>query len=140
MSKIKDTFEKVTSSFNTSKYFKPLTFFILLFFLSGSLVFLFELGRNREFFNIMDGLWWAIITFSTTGYGDKVPITSGGRMVAVISIFIGIAGMSFLSGTFASVFVDRNTRAISKILAARLRKTTSDMPTIFDALVNEIKG
>ena len=101
----------VANTFRTSAYVKPIFFFAVLLILSGVIIFILELGRNEEFRDVADGWWWAIITFSTTGYGDKVPITLGGRIVAVVTIFVGIAGMSFLSGTFASVFVDQNTRA-----------------------------
>ena len=104
-------FAVIANTFRTSAYVKPIFFFMALLILSGIIIFIFELGRNEEFKEVADGWWWAIITFSTTGYGDKVPITLGGRIVAVLTIFVGIAGMSFLSGTFASVFVDQNTRA-----------------------------
>ena len=59
----------------------------------------------------MDGIWWAVITFSTTGYGDMVPATAGGRVLAIVTIFVGVAAMSLLSGALASLFVERNTRA-----------------------------
>lgn len=107
MKKIKRILEKILSV----PYIKPFTFFIALFVSTGFLVFIVEVGKNEQFESFIDGFWWAIITFSTTGYGDKVPITPCGRIISVFTIFIGIAGMSFLSGVFASVFVDRNSRA-----------------------------
>ncbi|RKX76499.1 MAG: transporter [Spirochaetes bacterium] len=108
---IKKRIERFTTSFNSSKYAWPITFFVAVFLLFSAAVIIFEFGKNEQYSNFMDGLWWTIITFSTTGYGDKVPITTGGRIIAVVTIFIGVGGMSFLSGTLASVFVDRNTRA-----------------------------
>jgi voltage-gated potassium channel len=104
-------FSNVVTSFKTSAYVKPIFIFAAALIFSGIAIFLLELGRNEEFTNVGDGWWWAIVTFSTTGYGDKTPITLGGRLIAVLTIVVGIAGMSFLSGTFASVFVDQNTRA-----------------------------
>ncbi|MFW6338008.1 MAG: potassium channel family protein [Alkalispirochaetaceae bacterium] len=94
-----------------SQYSKPVIYFALFFALASVSIYLFELGRNQQFIDVMDGLWWAIITFSTTGYGDKVPVTTGGRLVAVLTILIGVGGMSLLSGTLASLLVDRNTKA-----------------------------
>jgi len=99
------------NDFKASKLGIPLVFLFLYFILSGLLVLLFEFTRNEEFQNLLDAIWWAIITFSTTGYGDKVPITAGGRIVAVLSIFLGIGSTSFLAGTMASFFVDRNVKA-----------------------------
>jgi voltage-gated potassium channel len=84
---------------------------VLFFVLAGVLTVLFEMGRNEEFANFLDGFWWLIITFSTTGYGDKVPITVGGRIIAVATIIVGIAAASLLSGGLASWLVDRNTKA-----------------------------
>lgn len=108
---MRKSLEKFFERYSNSKYALPATFFGLCFLVSGAAMFFVEINANEKFRSVIDGLWWSLITFSTTGYGDIVPITLAGRIVAVITIFIGIAGMSFLSGTFASVFVDRNTRA-----------------------------
>ncbi|MEW5816164.1 MAG: potassium channel family protein, partial [Spirochaetota bacterium] len=123
---MKNKLEKLITAFNNSAYLRPITFFVLLFFACASLAFFLEFRKNDQFLNVFDGLWWAIITFSTTGYGDKVPVTGGGRLITVLTIFIGIAGMSFLSGTFASVFVDQNTRA---------RRGLMDFPKIKDHII-----
>ncbi len=103
--------EKILNKIKTTPYLRPTVVFMLIFIVAGALVYYVEVGKNPHFETFVDGFWWAIITFSTTGYGDKYPITLGGRIIAVITIFFGIAGMSFLSGIFASVFVDRNSRA-----------------------------
>jgi voltage-gated potassium channel len=99
------------NSFRTSKLGIPIAFLFVYFVASGFLVLLFEVTRNEEFRTLLDAIWWAIITFSTTGYGDKVPVTAGGKIVAILSIFLGIGVMSFLAGTMASFFVDRNVKA-----------------------------
>ncbi|MDA3811806.1 MAG: ion channel [Spirochaetaceae bacterium] len=120
------TTKKILYTIQKTPYVRPITFFIILFILSGMLVFFAENGKNNHFETFIDGFWWAIITFSTTGYGDKYPITLAGRIIAVITIFFGIAGMSFLSGVFASVFVDRNSRA---------RRGLVDFPKMKDHLI-----
>ena len=97
--------------FRNSQYSRPTLYLIIFFLLSGVLTVVFEMGRNEQFNNVIDGFWWLIITFSTTGYGDKVPITLGGRIIAVATIFVGIAAASLLSGGLASWLVDRNTKA-----------------------------
>ncbi len=99
------------NNFRTSKLGIPIAFLFVYFVASGFLVLLFEVTRNEEFRTLLDAVWWAIITFSTTGYGDKVPVTVGGKVVAILSIFLGIGVMSFLAGTMASFFVDRNVKA-----------------------------
>ena len=117
---------KILYKLKTTPYLRPTIAFMILFILAGTLVYYAERGKNSHFESFVDGFWWAIITFSTTGYGDKYPITLGGRIIAVITIFFGIAGMSFLSGVFASVFVDRNSRA---------RRGLVDFPKMKDHLI-----
>lgn len=105
------TLKRIFRLYRNSRLVKLVLFFLLVFLVSGTLVALIEHGRNAEFKNVPDGWWWAVVTFSTTGYGDMVPVTIAGRLIAVVTIFVGIAAMSVLSGTFASLFVDENTRA-----------------------------
>ncbi len=114
------------NSFFDSALVRIALFFCSVFLVTGGLVYFLENSSNDQFGDIMDGLWWAIITFSTTGYGDKVPMTSAGRIVAVLSIFLGIAATSALSGTLASIFVERNTRA---------RRGLMDFPKLSDHLI-----
>ena len=69
---------------------------ILLSLTAGIIVWLFEARRNREMFGggtlsgIGSGIWWAIVTLTTVGYGDKAPKTFGGRMVALIWMFTSV--------------------------------------------------
>jgi voltage-gated potassium channel len=70
-----------------------------------------EKGSNQQFGNFFDGLYWSIITFSTTGYGDKVPSSVVGKILAIFTVFFGIGATTLLSGTLASFLVERNTKA-----------------------------
>jgi len=63
---------------------------ILMSLTAGAIVWLFERRQNPEMFGggaprgIGHGIWWAIVTLTTVGYGDTAPKTLGGRMVAII--------------------------------------------------------
>lgn len=50
----------------------------------------FEHGVNPKVNTIFDGIWWAIVTITTIGYGDIYPITFGGRIIAILLMFTGI--------------------------------------------------
>lgn len=49
-----------------------------------------------------DALWWTCETFSTTGFGDVVPVTPVGRLIAVGMMAVGLALLGAVTGTFAS--------------------------------------
>jgi polar amino acid transport system substrate-binding protein len=69
---------------------------LLLSLAAGAIVWLFESRHNREMFGggilkgLSQGIWWAVVTMTTVGYGDKAPKTSGGRLVAIIWMFASI--------------------------------------------------
>jgi voltage-gated potassium channel len=81
--------------------------------ITGSwLVLLFE--ENTKGSNIHDypgALWWAIVTVTTVGYGDRYPVTEGGRAVAAILMLVGIGLIGVLTATVASVFIKEHTDA-----------------------------
>ncbi len=58
-----------------------------------------------------DALWWAIVTVTTVGYGDKFPTTEGGRVVATVLMLVGIGLIGVLTATVASVFIKEHTDA-----------------------------
>lgn len=64
--------------------------------LVGALIWFFERRRNREQFpeepvrGLGDGFWWAAVTMTTVGYGDKAPVSLAGRLVALVWMFAGL--------------------------------------------------
>ena len=55
--------------------------------------------------NITDGLWWAITTVTTVGYGDRFPVTSEGRILAVLLMVMGISLVGVVTASVAAWFV-----------------------------------
>lgn len=51
------------------------------------------------------GLWWAVTTVTTVGYGDFVPASTAGRLVAAMLMFVGIGSFAFLTAVAASAIV-----------------------------------
>ena len=81
-------------------------------FLGAWLVLLFEeKTKSGNIHSYPDALWWAIVTVTTVGYGDRFPVSEGGRVVAVILMLLGISLIGVLTATIASVFVKEHTDA-----------------------------
>ena len=53
-----------------------------------------------------DALWWSIVTITTVGYGDRYPVSDGGRIVAAILMIVGVALFGTFTGFVASMFVE----------------------------------
>jgi len=80
-------------------------------FFSSLGVYYFERARvDSNIRSLWDGVWWAIVTMGTVGYGDKYPITTGGRIVGLILIFAGVGLMSLFTATIASIFVEKKLK------------------------------
>jgi voltage-gated potassium channel Kch len=52
-----------------------------------------------------DALWWGLVTITTVGYGDKFPVTGGGRVIGVFLLLAGIGIFSVLTGFIANIFL-----------------------------------
>ncbi len=81
-------------------------FFVLI--AAGGLLWFFEHKRNPEQFGgntakgLGNGLWWAAVTMTTVGYGDKAPLTLPGRFVALVWMFASIIVISFFTAGIAT--------------------------------------
>lgn len=84
---------------------------ILVFALIGaSLVILFEGSINDQFKHISDAVWWVLVTMTTVGYGDKVPVTTGGRIIGIFIMFFGLSLLSIFTATVSSIFIARQLK------------------------------
>lgn len=81
---------------------------LLLLLFWGFLVWIFERKENSAEFGgtaaegVGSGFWWAAVTMTTVGYGDKSPRTFGGRVVGFIWMFTAIIVISFFTASIAS--------------------------------------
>lgn len=81
---------------------------LLLMFVGGSLVTVFERDRaDATIHSLPDGIWWAITTVTTVGYGDTYPKTAAGRGVGVAMMVVGITLFSALTANLAAYFVEQ---------------------------------
>jgi voltage-gated potassium channel Kch len=75
---------------------------LLLGLLAGFVVTLVD---RQDFPTFGDGVWWAIVTLGTVGYGDIVPHTAWGRVIGGLVIVVGVTFIAFLTATVTSAFV-----------------------------------
>ena len=92
----------------TLYYLKIVVGLCVLLLALGALIWWFEHKKNPEQFGggtaawIGSGFWWSAVTMTTVGYGDKAPITFGGRAVAFIWMLLAIIIVSVLTATITS--------------------------------------
>mmetsp|Transcript_27128 Transcript_27128/g.57604 ORF Transcript_27128/g.57604 Transcript_27128/m.57604 type:complete len:416 (+) Transcript_27128:24-1271(+) len=75
---------------------------IFVLFVSSIMMFYAEAPTNPEYNSIAMAMWWGVTALTTVGYGDIVPVTSGGRIIASIVAFMGTG----LFGLFAGILAD----------------------------------
>lgn len=63
----------------------------------------------NEFESVWDGVWWAVVTVTTVGYGDLYPTDIEGRIIGIVVMLLGIGFLSVLTATVASQFIKTDT-------------------------------
>ncbi len=84
---------------------------VVMVVLLGAVGFSLAEPRQGKFYHQFGrGLWWAIVTLTTVGYGDVYPVTFFGRLVGVAIMLGGVLTLSLVTATVASVFIERKFR------------------------------
>lgn len=105
--------------FNTSRYFikhayslEIFTIFASIMFAGADMFYAFEHGTNEAVGSFFDCVWWAMVTITTVGYGDISPVTTGGRIVGMTLMMLGIGLLGLTTGRVATYLVkDRRPMA-----------------------------
>ena len=67
-----------------------------------------EASPDRNIKSIPDGLWWAVTTITTVGYGDRFPVTAIGRAIGAGVMILGIGLFGLLAASLASLLVEKD--------------------------------
>jgi voltage-gated potassium channel len=88
---------------------------VLVVVVSGAAMAAVDSGNVHS---VQDGVWWAVVTVTTVGYGDVVPHSTAGRALASVVMLCGIGFVALLTATVAATFVkeDRSKEDLSEKL------------------------
>ena len=82
---------------------------IIVTVLSGVAIWLVD---RDEFPNVWLGLWWAVQTVTTVGYGDVTPTSTGGRVIAAVIMVSGIGFLTVVTATISATFIESARRRL----------------------------
>ena len=109
MTRIRNLFGLLETLFNSRRLRTILAALLFFIFLFGYLFYVSE----PDVRNLGDGIWWALVTITTVGYGDITPVTTLGRIVASSLMLLGLGLIAtitaIVSAKFIQNFVDHHT-------------------------------
>jgi voltage-gated potassium channel len=108
---LREFFISILHTLQRERVFVLACFVAVLVLLGGLGFFLTESFEERNILQQFgQGLWWALVTITTVGYGDVTPKTLGGRLVGVALMVGGLVSFSLVTATVASIFIERKFR------------------------------
>lgn len=96
-----------------------LVYGIGLVIIAATIVASVEGGDEASIHTFADALWWSVVTITTVGYGDMVPVTLAGRAIAVVLMLGGIAFFSGMTANLASFLIrgrDTEKKEMTRLL------------------------
>ena len=123
-SALEDLFSAVRHEWRS--FVATLYLLILAIFISSSLIYVFEHNVQPEHFaSIPDAMWWTVVTLTTVGYGDIVPMTVAGKLVATLTALMGVCVVALLTGIVATSFTNQVSMRRNQ-LEAEINSALSD--------------
>lgn len=77
----------------------------------GTMVYSFESEQNPAFDSVLTGIYWAVVTITTVGYGDVVPVTVPGRFLSVIVMLLGYSIIAVPTGIVAGETINEHRQS-----------------------------
>jgi len=128
-----DILNLFTNELPQSIFWITASIIMILLIVSSTLILYFEkASANANITNEYDALWWALVTISTVGYGDHVPITPQGRALAMFLMLMGISTFSILTSYLSSTF----TGSAEEQQEKKLERITQELAEIKSILSN----
>lgn len=106
----------------------------------GTAVWHWEKDRaGTTFVSWGDGIWWAVTTMTTVGYGDHVPATTAGRVVASLIMIMGVAVLGAVAAVVALIFASAVAVREERVLEAEGRTLEARLEVRLDALDSRLQ-
>ncbi len=108
-----DSFNVITTVLYEKKNQIISSLFIVLILMLASSLCMYSVEHNAQpevFRNAFSGLWWSMSTLLTVGYGDIYPITSLGRIMAIVIAYLGVGAVAIPTGIISAGFVEQYQR------------------------------
>ena len=108
-----DAFNVITDVLKETKDQILSALFIILMMVMAASILMYNLeheAQPEQFKNAFSGIWWAVSTLLTVGYGDIYPVTSAGRFVGIILAFCGVGIVAVPTGIISAGFVQHYSR------------------------------
>ncbi len=101
MSRVKNFFSLLETIFNSRRL---RTILLALIFFIGIFGYLFYVSEPQVK-TFGDGIWWALVTITTVGYGDITPLTTLGRVVAGLLMLLGLGLIATITAIVSAKFI-----------------------------------
>ena len=103
--------KKIWRVLRKERFFLVASITIIVILSCSIAIYLFEHDiKDSSILSLWDGVWWALVTISTVGYGDKIPLSNAGKIVGLVLMISGIGLLSLVTATIASVFVEQKIK------------------------------
>ena len=134
-----------------NKLFYPLFIAAGIIVIGSFVIFSVESPHpDSQINSMLDAVWWTVATVTTVGYGDIVPVTETGKIVAIFYMFFGIGVLAIFLSVLGTQFYKRRFEKDEKEISHAqklildkidaLEKNQEKLQKDFSDLINELKG
>jgi ABC-type amino acid transport substrate-binding protein len=115
------TISSITKAFFSPRFWQIVAILSIMLLVVGGLIYFIERSANDEGFGgkrsvwqgIGSGFWWAGVTLTTIGYGDKAPVTFWGRTIAMFWMLVSMAVTAVFTATLVSIMGQPGSNSVS---------------------------
>ena len=108
-----DSFSVISEVIDSKRQQLISSVFIIVILMVASSLCMYSLEHEAQpdvFTNAFSGMWWAVSTLLTIGYGDIYPVTDVGKLFSIVITFLGVGMVAIPTGIISAGFVDQYSR------------------------------